>query len=117
MTVVALVYIHMHMEIIDLAYQGKDKEGAIRQLKEEKQLLTFAIHNLKSANHIGLRLLAQETDMEFVSPDDVVEITTVPVPEHETMRSLAATQDSKGRKFLSWLSLTRPAEAKAALSK
>ena len=113
MTVVALVYIHMHMQIIDLAYQGKQKESTIRHLKEDKQLLTFAILNLQSANHIGLQLLAKDSDMEFVSPRDVVEISSAPQTEEETLRSLMASQESKGRQFLRWLTLTRPAEAQS----
>jgi len=113
LTIVSLVYIHMHMQIIDFAYQGKQKESTIRHLKEDKQLLTFAILNLKSANHIGLQLLAKDSDMEFVSPHDVVEISSPPQSEEKTLRSLAASQESKGRKFLSWLSLANPVEAKS----
>ena len=112
LTTVSLVYIQMHMDIIEMAYQGKKQEATIRRLKEDRQLLTFAIQNLKSAHHIGAQLLAKDSDMEFVSPKDVVEISLPVETQDKTFEKLASSEESTGQKILSWLSLTRSAEAR-----
>ena len=112
LTVISLGYIQMHMDIIEMAYQGKKHEATIRRLKEDRQMLSFAIQNLKSAHYIGTRLLAKDSDMEFVSPEDVVQISLPVAPKNEIFEKLAASRESTGQKLLSLLSLTRPAEAR-----
>ena len=101
LTVISLGYIQMHMDIIEMAYQGKKHEATIRRLKEDRQMLSFAIQNLKSAHYI-----------EFVSPKDVVQISLPVAPKNEIFEKLAASRESTGQKLLSLLSLTRPAEAR-----
>lgn len=75
LTVLALMYIHMQMQIIDLAYQGKDRETEIRQLLEENGNETYTILNLKSANHIGNKMLTEDSDLHFVDPVDVIQVS------------------------------------------
>jgi len=72
MTVLALVYIHMQMSIINLAYQGRHKEKSIRSLKEENGYLTYSILSLKSANNLGYKLLSKDSDMDFVDSKNIV---------------------------------------------
>ncbi len=74
--VISLVYINMQMRIIDLAYQGKQKENQIRRLIEENGNLTYAILTLKSSHNLGLKMLDDEYGMEFVDPDNVLQIST-----------------------------------------
>ncbi|MCK5178691.1 MAG: hypothetical protein KAR32_04110, partial [Candidatus Omnitrophica bacterium] len=52
--VLALTYIHMQMQIVDLAYRGNNKEQQIRTLIEENGNTTYKILMLKSANHLGV---------------------------------------------------------------
>lgn len=113
-TSLALVYIHLQMQIIDLAYQGQIKEKQIKELAEKNGNAFYKISKLKSANHLGGALLAKNSDMQFVSSDHIVVLMT---PEEflaaensvETQTGLAAR---KGNPLLSLLSFTVQAEAK-----
>ncbi|MCK4882610.1 MAG: hypothetical protein KAS92_06270, partial [Candidatus Omnitrophica bacterium] len=61
----ALTYIHMQMQIVDLAYRGNNKEQQIRMLTEENGNTTYKILMLKSANHLGVAMLKEDSDMQF----------------------------------------------------
>ena len=52
-TFIALVYIHLQMQIVDLAYQGQAKEVKIKDLADQNGNTFYAISKLKSANHLG----------------------------------------------------------------
>ena len=112
MIILSLVYINMQMRIIDLAYQGKQKENHIRQLIEENGNLTYAILTLKSSHNLGLKLLDEEYGMEFVDPDNVLQITSPTIRvESETPNQIAATE--KTNPILNILSFGAEAQAKA----
>ena len=72
--ILALAYIHMRMQIVDLAYRGNAKEQEIRSLVEKNGDATYKILMLKSVNHIGVTMLKENSDMQFADADDVVQI-------------------------------------------
>ena len=72
LTILAVVYIHMQMQIIDLAYAGNKKEQQIKKLIEQNGSTTYKILMLKSANHLGDTILEDGSDMQFADTDDVV---------------------------------------------
>src|SRR5689334_13534676 len=74
-TVMALIYIHMQMQIFDLAYQGKDREKHMHELRDLNGLLTHQILTLKSANHLGNKLLEKDSTLQFMSNDRVMTLT------------------------------------------
>lgn len=73
-TILALAYIHMQMQMIDLAYQGNNRERKIAKLIEENGSVTYKILMLKSANNLGDVMLQNESDMQFADAGDVVRI-------------------------------------------
>ena len=73
--VLALTYIHMQMQIVDLAYRGNKKEQQIKKLIEENGNTTYKVLVLKSANHLGVAMLEEDSDMQFADAQDVVQIT------------------------------------------
>jgi hypothetical protein len=75
-TLLALVYIHMQMNIIHLAYEGKLKEQNLRSLNEDSGYLTYAILSMKSSSNLGYKLLSGESGMEFVDPQNIMVVTT-----------------------------------------
>jgi hypothetical protein len=64
------------MQIIDLAYQGKAKEGKIIDLNENNDLIIFNISRLKSANYLGGNLLAEDSDLKFRGSDSIIQLVT-----------------------------------------
>ena len=109
-TVLAVGYIHMQMRIIDLAYEGKDKENRIRSLIEENGNLTYKILALKSANHLGITMLRDDSEMKFVDPENIVRISTY----NETSEEMKPVrpQEKKSNPLLSLLSFGTQAEAR-----
>lgn len=75
-TLLSLTYIHMQMQIFDLAYLGKDKEKMIYQLNQQNQNLTYAILRIKSANNLGFEMLGDKSGMQFVNPNNIIHISS-----------------------------------------
>ena len=71
-TVTALMYINMQTQIVDLAYRAKDKQTSVHKLLDTNGALTHQILALKSANHLGNRLLEKDSNMQFMGKDRVM---------------------------------------------
>ena len=113
-TIVALSYIHMQMQIIDLAYQGNQKEQQIKKLIEENGNATYKILMLKSANHLGVALLNEDSDMQFADTNDVIQIAA---SEKFLMENHLGSEPKLAKRpnpFLNILSFGVEAEAKTA---
>jgi hypothetical protein len=110
-TSLALVYIHLQMQIIDLAYQGEAKGRQMREFIEKNDNAFYAISKLKSANHLGDVLLAKNSDMQFAGPGDIVQMA-MPVEFANENRLRSQIQfKRKTNLLLSLLSFTTQAEA------
>jgi len=75
-TVIALLYIHMQMNIFELSYNGKDKEKIIHELNDSNGALSHQILTLKSANNLGNQLLDRDNSMQFMDNERVMTVTT-----------------------------------------
>jgi len=106
-TVLALVYINMQMQIIELAYRGKAKEVEIRHLVELNGAATYTILTLKSSNNLGINLLSENSDMEFIDPSNIMQISAPAgyLLENQLYEQTVQAKESKG--LLSFLSLNR----------
>ncbi len=110
-TVTALIYIHMQMQIFDLAYQGKDREGRMHELRDRSGLLTHQILTLKSVNHLGNQLLEKDSSLQFMGNDRVL---TLIGPASMISQALPPSVKGKNENSLwNFLSFLSPQEAKA----
>ena len=111
-TIMALVYINMQMQIIELAYRGKSKEQQICKLIEVNSHLMTKILTLKSSNNLGDKLLVDHKQMEFLAPQSIVE---VPVKNYKrttvTKSDVSLGSANQNRSILSLLSLGAEAQA------
>ncbi len=71
-TFLILLYIHLQMQIVDLAYQGQRKDAQIKELLDKNGSTFYAISKLKSANHLGEKLLAENSKMQFAGANDII---------------------------------------------
>ena len=71
-TFLILLYIHLLMQIVDLAYQGQRKDAQIKELLDKNGSTFYAISKLKSANHLGEKLLAENSKMQFAGANDII---------------------------------------------
>jgi|GEM_PF-552539 len=74
LTLVALIYIHMQMNIFSLAYDGKQKEDHILRLKEQNGRVANNIFELKSAGYLGRKLLRENAGLKFCDQENVVRV-------------------------------------------
>lgn len=112
MTLMALIYISMQMQILSLAYEGKAQEKEIQQLIEENSNVTYDIMVMKSANHIGSHLLAADPSLDFASEAAVIEIAA-PIVEERPLDETNATP--KQATFFSRLIAFVSSEAEARM--
>lgn len=111
-TVLALIYIHMQMQIFDMAYQGKKKQRELEDLVNSNAMISYNIMKLTSSHNLGLRLLNDDSDLRFRAQDNVVEVATTKSLE-EGGQKLSRRDTGKAKSLLNLLSLRSEAEAKS----
>lgn len=113
LTILSLVYIQLQVQIYDLAYQGKNREHQMRKLMDENSHVTYRICLLKSANHLGVKLLTEDSQMCFLDNRNVLQVKTS-VPESQATMGLASLPKSENpvRILQNIFSLKSQAEAK-----
>ena len=102
------MYIQLQVQIFDLAYQGKSRELEMQRLCDENTAILYNISTLKSANHLGEKILSENSDMRFLDDDHVVKLIT-PLRHPESL-NLVANPDKKSV-FADLFSLKSQAEA------
>ena len=114
LTAVALIYIHMQMQIFDLAYQGKNKEKQIRKLVDDNGNVTYNILKLKSSNNLGFKLLGEHSSLQFADNARIVKLETNQALGEESDRSFSAVPERKPTFLAGLFSLRSQAEARPA---
>ncbi len=77
-TVAALGYVHMQMTIVRLGYRGRERERRLTELRDGNGALTYRILRLKSARHLGDRLLTADSGFRFSDGRDVIYLVAAP---------------------------------------
>src|ERR1017187_8625929 len=75
-TIMCLFYIHMQMRIVELSYNGKDKEKIIHELNDSNGALSHQILTLESANNLGNQLLDHDKSLQFMDNERVMRVRT-----------------------------------------
>lgn len=108
-TFLILVYIHLQMQIVDLAYQGQRKEVQIEDLLDKNGSTFYAISKLKSANHLGEKLLAENAKMQFAGANDIIYVAV----SGETIGNNDLERAKKPNILANLLSFATQAEARS----
>ncbi len=111
-TLLSLVYINLQMQIFDLAYEAKKKEREIQRITDDNSTITYHILTLKSANHLGGKLLSDRTDMQFLDKDQIVRLETPPSVKDQSKAIVLKKDEKNPSGILSFFSLKSQAEAK-----
>ena len=114
-TVLSLGYIHLQMNIYDLAYQAKRKEHQIQKLRDDNGVNTYHILALKSVGRIGQKLLDQGSDMQFISNDKVYQLASARAADKPLLsKTVKSTIGNLSFNLQNWLAVSTPqAEAKS----
>lgn len=110
-TLTALIYTHMQMQIVELAYKSKDKQKRIHEYQDNNGVLTHQILVLKSAKHLGEQLLNKNDALQFIGRDKVMTINApaLKMPARPSQKPKAITESP----LWNWLSFLSIPEAKA----
>jgi len=111
-TILCLVYIHMQMQIFELAYQGKRKANAIAALMEENSMVKTDILEMKSSKALGVKLLDDQASLQFRDTSKVVELVARPTIEPAVEQVALSSVPPKENLFLNLISFGTQAEAK-----
>ena len=95
----------MQVKIIDLAYQGKEKERQLKKLIDKNGHVSYNILTLKSANNIGEKLLSEKSKMHFVNPQDDILQVSPGATEDQAQNVTETALMRKANAFLNLLSL------------
>ena len=75
-TVLSLVYIELQVQIYELGYQGENKKTEVQKLTDNNSDVIYNICKLKSANNLGIKLLADNSNMRFLDNKHIVQLRT-----------------------------------------
>lgn len=75
-TALSLIYIQLQVQIYDLGYQGEKRKIEAQKLSDDKGDIAYNICRLKSANNIGIKLLADNSHMRFLDTRHIVRLET-----------------------------------------
>ncbi len=114
--ILALIYINMQIKIFELAYQGKEKENQIIRLREKNGMLNFRILQLKSSNHLGWKLLDENSKLQFRDNTNVLELVAEEAQGKENMM-VSSYPQRKNNVFFGFFSLKSQAEANADIKR
>lgn len=109
-TATALIYIQLQTQIVDLAYKGRNTEKIAQGLADENGYMKYIILELKSANHLGVKLLSDNSKMKFLDGQHIVKME---IPQTANSRYIASLDTSKKKPniFNNIFSLKSQAEA------
>ncbi|MDP3142653.1 MAG: hypothetical protein Q8N14_01715 [Candidatus Omnitrophota bacterium] len=74
-TIIALIYVQLQVQIYEYAYKGKRKEIALKELLDRKSNTMYNINSLESVQYLGTRLLSQDYNLQFAGKEQVVKLT------------------------------------------
>ena len=111
-TILSVIYINLQVQIYDFAYQAKRKEKDLRRLVDHNGNMTYGILKLKSANHLGVKMLTESSTMQFMDSNNVIKIeTNIPIRK-EQGPAVVPNVEKKPNILASIFSLRTQAEAK-----
>ncbi|HLD69775.1 MAG TPA: hypothetical protein VJA17_03325 [Candidatus Omnitrophota bacterium] len=111
-TIFSVIYINLQVQIYDFAYQAKKKEKDIRRLVDHNGNVTYNILKLKSANHLGVKLLAENSNMQFMDSSNVVQLQSHILLKKEQYPAASSKTQKKLNVLASIFALRSQAEAK-----
>jgi len=111
-TLVALIYVQLQVQIYEYAYNGKRKEVAFKELLDRKNNMMYNINGFESAQYLGSRLLSQDYNLQFAGKEQVVKLT-VPMQLAESINPAFNRPENKRTNLLANLfTLKSQAEAR-----
>lgn len=111
-TLIAIIYVQLQVQIYEYAYKGKKKEIAFKELLDRKSNTLYNINSLESIQYLGSRLLSSEYNLQFAGKEQVVKLA-VPLQLAETINPEIRSSENQRTNFLvNLFSLKSQAEAK-----
>ncbi|MFH1189321.1 MAG: hypothetical protein V1682_01370 [Candidatus Omnitrophota bacterium] len=75
-TILALLYVHQHVELVKLSYSIEVKEKALKDVLDHNEGLGYNIDNLEAPNRLEEALLAKQVEIAFPKRGHVVNLVS-----------------------------------------
>ena len=112
-TAIALIYIQLQIQIFELAYQGKHREEQLQKIIDVNDRVQYNILALKSADHLGIKLLKENSKLQFLDQEHIAKLKTSSQFFENEMLAKSNNLEKKTNIFSSLFTLKSKAEASA----
>jgi hypothetical protein len=114
LTLVALIYVHLQVELVKMSYSIDYKEKKLKTILDRKEALGYNIANLEDPSRLENILLAKKIDISFPKKGQIFKIAKVDARMKRKESFRRATVEKKGGAFgiLEFLGFKAEAQAK-----
>ena len=114
LTLVALIYVHLQVELVKLSYSIDYKEKKCKTILDRKESLGYNIANLEDPSRLESILLAKKIDISFPKRGQVFKVSKVDskVKRKESFRAVTVEKKSGGFGILEFLGFKAEAQAR-----
>ncbi len=110
-TLTCVIYVQLQVQIFELAYNGKKKETAFKELLDRKNTLMYNIYSLESAQNVGTTLLSRDVSLQFSDKSQIAKID-LPVQLAGSFEEIAKSENKKLSFLGNFFSLKSEAQAR-----
>ena len=116
-TLFALVFVQLQVEIVRFAYACKERENIYDKLLDDRELLRYNIYTFESADNVGRFLEGAHEHLRFAEKGQLAELR-LPVYSAHDLSLQAAASGGRGQSFFARVfSLKSQAEATEKLNR
>lgn len=111
-TLLALVYVHQHVELVKMSYSIQYNEKRVAKLLDRNERLGYNINNLEDPSRLETVLRGQKIDVAMPKRGQVIKAAETPGDEALSGRGETAVGWKAPVKFFEFLGLRAEAQAK-----
>jgi hypothetical protein len=114
LTLVALIYVHLQVELVKLSYAIDYKEKKCKDILDRKEALGYNIANLEDPSRLESILLAKKIDISLPKRGQVFKVSKVDsrVKRKESFRTATVEKKGGGFGILEFLGFKAEAQAR-----
>ncbi len=110
-TLTCIIYVGLQVQIFELAYTGKRKEKAFKELLDRKNTMMYNVFLLESAQNLGTALLSKDANLQFTDKSQLAKID-MPVQLASTFNQAPKSENKKANFLVNFFSLKSEAQAR-----
>ena len=111
-TLLALAYVHQHVELVKLSYSIQYNEKRVAKLLDRNERLGYNIDNLENPTRLESILMAQKIDVAMPKRGQIVTVAQASKSAQDSQAETVGVESRSPFKIFEFLSLRAEAQAK-----